>query len=91
MFDITPNMDGVARYSDPYTIEFVPEKWFKSGEKYNVVFDLKSIIPDVPKGFEEFTFDFNTILLDYNVIMKGLIKTVLTKKLMLLVRCFLRM
>lgn len=71
LFDITPNMDGVARYSDPYTIEFVPEKWFKSGEKYNVVFDLKSIVPDVPKGFEEFTFDFNTILLDYNVIMKG--------------------
>ncbi len=71
LFDFSPSMDGVARYSDPYTIEFVPEKWFKSGESYKVAFDLKSINKDVPEGFEEFRFDFKTFLLDYNVFLKG--------------------
>ena len=43
LFDLSPSIDGIARYSDPYTIEFVPEEWFKSGNKYDVSFDLQSI------------------------------------------------
>lgn len=71
LFDFSPSVDGVARYTDPYTIEFVPEEWFKSAKKYNVSFDLKSINPAVTKGFEEFLFDFQTFLLDYNILVKG--------------------
>ena len=71
LFDISPSIDGIARYSDPYTIEFVPEHWFNSGEEYSVAFDLKSIITNTPKDFEEFRFDFHTYELDYNIFVKG--------------------
>ena len=74
LFDLSPSMGGVSRYTDPYTIEFLPEKWFNSGQKYDVSFNLKEILPDVPEGFESFKFDFTTILLDYNVFLKGLDK-----------------
>ena len=74
LFDLSPGINGIARYSDPYTIEFVPEKWFKSGLKYEVAFDLKSISKDVPDELKEFNFNFFTIDLDYNILMKGIDK-----------------
>ena len=74
LFDLSPDIDGVARYSDPYTIEFLPEEWFKSGVKYEVAFDLKSILKDVPDELKEFNFNFFTIDLDYNILIKGIDK-----------------
>jgi uncharacterized protein YfaS (alpha-2-macroglobulin family) len=70
LFDLSPSINGVAKYSGPYTIEFTPEEWFKSGVKYDVAFDLKSIL-EVPEGFEEFRFDFKTFIMDCNVFLKG--------------------
>ncbi|MAW65667.1 MAG: hypothetical protein CMD18_05665 [Flavobacteriales bacterium] len=74
LFDLSPRMSGVARYSDPYSIEFVPDKWFESGEKYTVSFDLKSIAKDVPEKLKEFNFDFQIFELDYNILLKGIDK-----------------
>ena len=74
LFDLSPSIDGIARYSDPYTIEFVPDEWFKSGNKYDVTFDLKSIAKDVPNELKEFNFNFYTFELDYNILLKGIDK-----------------
>jgi uncharacterized protein YfaS (alpha-2-macroglobulin family) len=70
LFDFSPSIDGVAKFSDPFTIEFTPEKWFKSETNYKVEFSLDEI-QKVPKDFQEFEFDFTTPILDYNVNFKG--------------------
>ncbi|MBI34978.1 MAG: hypothetical protein CMP67_06400 [Flavobacteriales bacterium] len=72
LFELSPSIDGVARYSDPYSIEFIPEKWFKSGTKYDVAFNLKSIVNEAPDELQEFSFKFYTIDLDYNILIKGI-------------------
>ncbi len=74
LFDLSPNISGLARYSDPYSIEFVPDKWLASGEKYKVSFDLKSILENVPEKLKEFNFAFQVFELDYNILVKGIDK-----------------
>jgi len=70
LFDFSPHMDGVAKFSDPFTIEFTPEEWFKTGTTYKVEFSLEEI-QKVPDGFKEFEFNFATPILDYNTNFKG--------------------
>lgn len=70
LFDVSPSVDGIATYTDPFTIQFTPEDWLKSETNYKVEFNLKEI-QDVPQEYEEFEFDFYTPTLDYNVNLKG--------------------
>lgn len=70
LFDFSPSINGVARFVDPFTIEFTPDQWFKSETNYNVEFSLDEI-QKVPDGFKEFSFDFTTPILDYNLNLKG--------------------
>lgn len=70
LFEFSPSVDGTARYTDPYTIEFDPEEWLESGTRYSAIFHLGEL-QQVTEGFEEFNFDFYTFDLDYNVFIKG--------------------
>lgn len=80
LFDFSPSMDGIAKFSDPFTIEFTPEEWFKTGTTYKVAFSLEEI-QKVPDGFKEFEFDFSTPILDYNTNFKGFDKNSSYEKL----------
>lgn len=70
LFDFSPSINGVAKFTNPFTIEFTPEEWFEAETNYNVEFSLNEI-QKVPENFEEFSFDFTTPILDYNINLKG--------------------
>lgn len=80
LFDFSPSMDGIAKFSDPFTIEFTPEEWFKSDQNYKVEFNLEEI-QSVPDGFGEFEFEFSTPILDFNSNFKGFDKNSTYEKL----------
>ncbi|MDB9932659.1 MG2 domain-containing protein [Flavobacteriales bacterium] len=71
IFTFSPDVDGVARWIDNRTIEFIPTNGLKSGQKYVSNFKL-SEFKDVPKELEKFVFDFNVINQSYEVSIHGL-------------------
>ncbi|RYM34785.1 hypothetical protein ERX46_05270 [Brumimicrobium glaciale] len=68
---ITPSVKGKTVWKDQYTIEFIPEKRFNSGETYWVEFDLGKV-SDVPKELKTFKFPFSIIKQAINFEVDGL-------------------
>ncbi len=60
LFDFKPNIKGEAKWLTNRIIEFTPEKPLKSGEFYEVNFNLGKI-QDVPKDFKTFSYNFQVI------------------------------
>lgn len=62
LFTFVPAVSGKAYWVSRNMIEFVPDVPFKSGETYDVHFDLKELV-EVEEGCEDFAFNFKTVSL----------------------------
>ncbi|PWH87005.1 alpha-2-macroglobulin family protein [Brumimicrobium oceani] len=68
---ISPAINGKTVWKDQYTIQFIPDENFKSGENYWVEFDLGRI-QDVPTELKTFKFPFSIIKQAINFEVDGL-------------------
>ena len=59
-FSISPKVKGDAQWISANTIEFTPSENFKSGQRYQVDFDLEQF-GSVPKELKTFSFSFRVI------------------------------
>src|SRR5690554_3158453 len=68
---ISPSVKGKTVWIDQYTLQFIPEEKFKSGETYWVNFDLGKV-SDVPKELKTFKFPFSIVKQAINFEIDGL-------------------
>lgn len=71
LFSISPAIKGKTVWTDQYTIQFIPEENFKSGETYWVEFNLSKLV-NTPKELDVFKFPFTTIEQAVNFEVDGL-------------------
>ena len=71
LFSFNPSIKGKAVWIDKSTLEFVPESPLTSRTLYQAKLKLKDILV-TDKGFEEFSFRFNTIKQSFSVSNIGL-------------------
>jgi len=69
-FEIHPEWLGTVYWKDNQTLEFRPDKPFKSGQQYMVTFNLSSVL-EVPKTIKTFEFQFTTIQQGINMQILG--------------------
>ncbi len=70
LFDLSPSVKGSAYWIDDQTIEFKPDEDMKSGTKYKVDFALEKIM-DVPDNLKTFSFEFQTIVQNFDVSLES--------------------
>ncbi|HZH87323.1 MAG TPA: MG2 domain-containing protein [Brumimicrobium sp.] len=68
---ISPSVKGKTVWIDQYTIQFIPDENFKSGETYWVEFGLGKV-SDVPKDLKTFKFPFSIVKQAINFEIEGL-------------------
>lgn len=71
LFSFEPEISGKAVWTDPYTIEFIPDKPLPTSQLYDVHFNLAELV-DVKDGFEDFHFQFATYKQELFVEINGL-------------------
>jgi hypothetical protein len=71
LFEFSPDIQGKTVWRDGYTVEFVPEKPFQSGDMYNTEFALGKIT-SVPKDLGTFIFSFQVVKQSFDVVVEGL-------------------
>jgi len=72
LFQLQPEVNGKAKWKNPFTLEFTPDKNLKSGTVYQVSLNtdpIKDSLPDMPSSFD---FQFRTIPQGINVELAGL-------------------
>jgi len=71
VFTVSPQTDGVAVYSSPREIVFLPNKDLISGQSYKVVVDT-SKLTGFPDELNKYSFDFNVIKQDLELLETNL-------------------
>jgi len=66
LIQIEPSVSGKTTLSDGHTIVFYPDKPFRSGQSYQVTFNLGKI-RTVPNTLRQFTFQVKTIDADFSI------------------------
>ncbi len=79
LFDFTPKIKGSITFPDNYTIEFIPDQAWKSGQEYGATLRLSEIFK-VEDKLKEFNFKFNVKELNLRVKLNDL-KTIDLKTL----------
>lgn len=70
LIQLDPEVSGKTSLADGHTVVFHPDKPFRSGQEYNVSFNLGKIRA-VPDKLKRFTFDVKTIEADFSVEIGG--------------------
>lgn len=70
IFSFSSSIDGLTRWADDRTVEFVPSKPMKSGELYEAEFKLDKIV-DVPSRLNTLRFNFRIISQDFIISEDG--------------------
>ena len=58
---IAPQVDGVLKADNNHTLVFMPNEDLKPDTQYTVTVALNELYNDIPKDFEDYTFQFKTI------------------------------
>lgn len=61
LFEISPSVDGVVEMVDPFTFQFKPKELLDRNTEFEVKFNLKSVIKDVPDELAFFEFYTQTV------------------------------
>lgn len=69
LFDFRPTIKGKAFWVTPRTVEFRPESRMKSGERYTVNLSLAKLLTDVPDDLRVFTFSFQIVPQNFEVVI----------------------
>ncbi|MDO5104651.1 alpha-2-macroglobulin [Capnocytophaga sp.] len=66
LFEIAPKVKGKVVSSNPYEVEFIPEKRLEQNTQYKVSFHLKKLF-EVSDGLETFRFSVKTLQQGYKI------------------------
>jgi hypothetical protein len=71
LIQLEPSVTGKTVLTDGHTLVFQPEKPLKSGQSYNVTFQLGKLMT-VPEALKKFSFQVRTIDADFSVELSGI-------------------
>ncbi|MFD2725704.1 alpha-2-macroglobulin family protein [Hyunsoonleella rubra] len=69
---IKPHVEGTLKIANKHSLIFTPDEHLDSDTEYTVIVKLTDIYKNMPKGFENYTFQFKTITPSYNVLTNSL-------------------
>ncbi len=69
---IKPHVEGTLKAANKHTLVFTPDEHLESDTEYTVIVKLDDIYKNMPKGFENYTFQFKTITPSFNVVTNSL-------------------
>lgn len=71
LFDFSPSVKGKAFWLDARTIEFKPDNWLKTDQRYTVTFRLGKVTK-VPEKYANFKFSLQTVKPSFKISDEGL-------------------
>ncbi|MGC6431848.1 MAG: alpha-2-macroglobulin family protein [Jejuia sp.] len=69
---IKPHVEGSLKVANKHTLIFTPDEHLESDTEYTVILKLDDIYKNMPKGFENYTFQFKTITPSFNLLTNSL-------------------
>jgi uncharacterized protein YfaS (alpha-2-macroglobulin family) len=72
ILSVKPHVEGKLTASNKHTLLFTPDENLESNTEYTVTIKLNSIHKNLPKGYDHYTFQFKTILPNFNVTTNSL-------------------
>ncbi len=67
LFSISPSVSGKTVWVDARTVEFIPEKRFKSGQVYTIEFNLGRVLVNLPTALQKFEYSLQIIPQNYEL------------------------
>ena len=61
VLSIQPNLSGSIKILNKHAFAFIPDESLQADTEYTVTVNLKKIFTNLPKAYEEYTFQFKTI------------------------------
>ncbi|MFB9055139.1 alpha-2-macroglobulin [Mariniflexile ostreae] len=72
LLNIKPHVQGQLTAGNAHTLLFTPDEPLEPDTEYTVTVKLNDIYKNIPKGFEDYTFQFKTIAPNFNVVTNHL-------------------
>ncbi|NRD18781.1 hypothetical protein HNV08_01875 [Winogradskyella eckloniae] len=72
LIKITPHVQGELKAMNNHTVLFTPDENLESATEYTVKIKLSEVYNDIPKEFEDYTFQFKTITPSFNITTQNL-------------------
>ncbi len=72
VINISPKTSGKLISKSPNQLVFIPENSLEADTEYTVTVKLKELYGTMPKGFENYTFQFKTIKPNFSVVTNNL-------------------
>ncbi|WP_242203122.1 Ig-like domain-containing alpha-2-macroglobulin family protein [Aestuariivivens insulae] len=69
---IKPSTEGTLTVTNTHTLVFTPNEHLEPNTEYTVKVKLNAIYKNIPKGYENYTFQFKTITPNFNVVTQSL-------------------
>ncbi|WP_298899530.1 MG2 domain-containing protein [uncultured Psychroserpens sp.] len=69
---ISPHVEGTLKAANKHTLIFTPDEYLDPATEYTVVVKLDKIYKDMPKDYEDYTFQFKTITPNFNILTNAL-------------------
>ena len=69
---ISPYAEGKLTVVNNHALVFTPDEHLEPNTEYSVTLKLNSIYKNIPKGYENYTFQFKTIPPNFNIVTKSL-------------------
>tara|TARA_R110002049_G_scaffold114927_1_gene266606 strand:- start:12429 stop:17990 length:5562 start_codon:yes stop_codon:yes gene_type:complete len=69
---VTPHVQGKLTVGNNHTLLFTPDEHLEPDTEYTVSVKLNAIYKNIPTDFKEYTFQFKTIALNFNVVTNHL-------------------
>ncbi|WP_242134228.1 alpha-2-macroglobulin family protein [Aestuariivivens marinum] len=72
LITISPYAEGKLTVANKHTLVFIPDEYLEPNTEYSVTVKLNSIYKNIPKGYENYTFQFKTITPNFNIVTQSL-------------------
>ena len=69
---ISPHSEGKLTVANKHTLIFTPDEPLEPATEYTVTVKLNKIYDNIPKGFEDYTFQFKTITPNFSIVTNNL-------------------
>ncbi|WP_299223116.1 Ig-like domain-containing alpha-2-macroglobulin family protein [uncultured Psychroserpens sp.] len=64
---VSPHVEGSLKATNKHTLVFTPDEYLEPSTEYTVTVKLSKIYSDIPKEYDDYTFQFKTITPNFNI------------------------
>lgn len=72
LIKVSPYTEGTLKVVNKHTLIFTPDEYLDPATEYTVLVNLSNIYTNIPKGYEDYVFEFKTITPNFNIITNDL-------------------